>query len=165
MKKCNANAAGRVLVVACGELVVACGVESWQSSDLRLANNNNKWPSSVANKQTVQRYKSTQVCWSLTNGQSKVKYICKIFWFTLLAPYTNANCIHCTVEFGQKSAALEVKKCSRTMEQSLRELLILQESQTPVWTGGLVLLLNSALVVAFARSCGRRPDSRIRELG
>ena len=73
------------------------------------------------NKQTVQRYKSksTQVCWSLTNGQSKVKYICKIFWFTLLAPYTNANCIHCTVEFGQKSAALEVKKCSRTMEQSL----------------------------------------------
>ena len=101
----------------------------------------------------------TQVC------LSKVKYICKIFWFTLLAPYTNANCIHCTVEFGQKSAALEVKKCSRTMEQSLRELLILQESQTPVWTGGLVLLLNSALVVAFARSCGRRPDSRIRELG
>ena len=76
------------------------------------------------NKQTVQRYKSksTQVCWSLTNGQSKVKYICKIFWFTLLAPYTNANCIHCTVEFGQKSAALEVKKCSRTMEQSLRDL-------------------------------------------
>ena len=40
VKKCNANAAGRVLVVACGELVVACGVESWQSSDLRLANNN-----------------------------------------------------------------------------------------------------------------------------
>lgn len=98
------------------------------------------------NKQTVQRYKSksTQVCWSLTNGQSKVKYICKIFWFTLLAPYTNANCIHCTVEFGQKSAALEVKKCSRTMEQSLRELLILQESQTPVWTGG---------ARAFAKQC------------
>ena len=117
--------------------MVACGVESWQSSDLRLANNNNKWPSSVANKQTVQRYKSTQVCWSLTNGQSKVKYICKIF-------YTNANCIHCTEEFGQKSAALEVKKCSRTMEQSLRELLILQESQTPVWTG---------CARAFAKQC------------